>query len=395
MVTGLSETPEKRRKVESAEPCTPQLLTRENLALLEDNMAGNKRKGTEGDSGTLPTSEPSPTSDKSLREMSEVLRVRGVKENDPNTKNAPLVTRVRSWVVGDRNSKMSVEEAGSFEAARIKHKERVEAVFIERVWCLLLLQTRTVKRSGDDDMQNNDELVRKAWEADYLDWTIDEPFYPDSIPKIDATGDPVLAALLKELPKMQIPKPDRAYGLEENAFTEEERNINLVYKHITRAARSVYHTFFIIEFKSFTGVMAEAQLQARRSGACLMSCLRRFKNLAGILNEATSQDNGSFVFSLAMIPIYAELNIHWAVLEPNGKVTYHMHLLKAYLLTDAEHVINLRRDVDNVLDWGLSIRLDYIKDCLAKIKARDPKFKQPGSLGSAGSVLGVPEHSEA
>jgi hypothetical protein len=70
-----------------------------------------------------------------------------------------------------------------------------------------------------------------------------------------------------------------------------------------------------------------------------------------------------------------------------------MHLLKSYPLTDPEFVINLRRDVDNILEWGLNLRFEYIKQCLAKIKANDPKFKRLGPSKAAESESNVQCHA--
>lgn len=377
VVKGEENASEERQKTESTRYSAPQPLTEENLALLEGDMAGQKRKAIETEDGS--EKPKGGASETSIRWAAEVMEKRGILFCDPATADAPLVRKVKAWVIGKRDLVMSTDDTTSFLSARHKFRMRNEATFIERVWSLLLLKTRTVRTSENVEEQDNDVLVRTAWEDDGLDYAISDKFYPDSLPMPDAAGDATLQALFKEMPRISTPMPDRVYGLDEDKFTPDERNISFCYERFTRVARTVYYVFFVVEFKGYLGVMGEAHVQARRSGAALVSSMREFKEKAGLLDEKNNADDGNYVFTLTMTPDMAQMYMHWAALEANKRVIYHMHLLKSYILTDAEHVTNLRRDVDNVMDWGLGIRKDYIKRCLRLIKERDPKFNVTAS----------------
>lgn len=334
------------------------------------------------------------THDSNLRSLSHQLELQGLKFGDRETRKAAIVQKVRQLIVGERLSKMGDEEAEQFEAARYEYRDRSEADFIHHVWCLLLLPTRTVKKAEEEGL-SNDERVLRAFKDDHLDMTISSDFFKESIPALDTSQDPVLEVLLACLPRIKTPRPDRAYGLRNDAFTEEQINLNEIVKKISRVARSIYYTFFIIEFKSSNAPILEAQLQARRSGACLVHSMREFKRKAGILNDTTVEDNGSFVFSIAMVPDQAQLFVHWAVEGSNRRVTYHMHELNSYSITQAGAVKDLRRDVDNVMEWGLTIRKEYIKQGLAMIRARDPAIKKAVSNMVASSKAAELVHEDS
>lgn len=174
-----------------------------------------------------------------------------------------------------------------------------------------------------------DGQLFKAWKKDHLAIARDKVFRHDSIPMTDTSDNPILARFLDDLPRVKTPKPDRAYGLAKSAFTEKERVINDIMAYLSKVSSQMFHTFFIVEFKSITHLIVEARLQACRGGTVMINVMRKLKTKAGISNDNDQLDAGRFVFSIAMVPGQAELYVHCAELPtpPSKAVNFHMHKL--------------------------------------------------------------------
>lgn len=121
------------------------------------------------------------------------------------------------------------------------------------------------------------------------------------------------------------------YRLGNSAFTREEQKINAVHSQYTEMSPGYVHAFFIIECKTFSGTMVEAEMRVCSNGAALVSAARRFNTLAGkpIYEGADLQ---SFVFSLALVPSLANLHVHWAEVLSDSEVVYHMHQISSFYL---------------------------------------------------------------
>jgi len=76
---------------------------------------------------------------------------------------------------------------------------------------------------------------------------------------------------------------------------------------------------------------------------------------------------------------------------------YYFQRVGAFLLSDQKHFRNFRKQVRNILDWGVGKRLTQIRDALdaileiKKAAAERAKSSQPPSDGSAASSSTVQE----
>ena len=395
----VDQTPEKRIKDETTGLSSPKPLTEANLALLEGKISGAKKRKTDTALQTEPgmtegaeapnlSNDPKHTSNST--KIGDMLTMRNLLHGDRASEKSLTVTQAGDLVRAKRHSPMQDDELEKFKETRMRFMKRSEADYVTNVWSILILPDRT--KYVPPKEEEPEKLLKRAFIDDHLDVTIDQLFLQTSLPKMNAKDDAVLQELLKKLPRIAIPKPDRSYGLSEDAFMLEEQRLNDLYTGLTKVAQSIYHTFFVVEFKSYKHPIAEAELQARRSGAALMHCLRQFKNLAGILDDASPPDAGSFVYSLAMIPDLAKLYVHWTELKPDRGLVYHMHWIQSYAMDKPSDAMELRHDVNNILEWGCEIRKNYIMGCLAKIKATQPwNLPEPSQ---AASVSGVQSANE-
>ena len=292
-----------------------------------------------------------------------------MKDSEALARHENIMSKASAMVKSKRNSQMSEEEKHEFAKQRDKHELRPEADFVETMWHILIPLTRTVRETAQDDSES-DRRMLKEWSKSGLDLTRRLEFMRGCVPLLDTRGDPILQQLVKALPRVKNPAPDHAYGLEESLFTKEEQNIMDANENVTRLSKYFYHTFFAVEFKGCQGTIFDAEFQACRSGAAITNAMRQFKTQAEILDTKHQYDDGSIAFTLALTPTEARMFVHWAERLVSGQVIFHMNKVEQYAITDGKDAPQLRQHINNVLDWGVSARLAYIKDQLKLIKAR-------------------------
>jgi hypothetical protein len=113
--------------------------------------------------------------------------------------------------------------------------------------------------------------------------------------------------------------------------------------------------------------MEDARCQARRGGAALVYARRQFNGLASCSPESNGPDWSSFVFSCTINPDTAYIYVHWCERE-DDQLSWHMSKISAHLLDEEEDIKALRRNIDNILDWGVLNRVQEIKSVLQKIR---------------------------
>lgn len=88
--------------------------------------------------------------------------------------------------------------------------------------------------------------------------------------------------------------------------------------------------------------------------------------------EDLGADTSSYAFTCSWVPQMANIHIHWCERRPGGSEIYHMNLLRGYLMSDKWHVSDFRKDVHNILDWGVSPKR---KETLKQLKRDIAKYK--------------------
>ena len=87
-------------------------------------------------------------------------------------------------------------------------------------------------------------------------------------------------------------------------------------------------------------------------------------------------DINSFAFSLIINPKYAEMFVHWAeeAFSKEGQlltISWYTNHLECYSLRNPAGWIDLHRALENVLDWGVLMRKQEMKDLCNQIFARE------------------------
>ena len=71
--------------------------------------------------------------------------------------------------------------------------------------------------------------------------------------------------------------------------------------------------------------------------------------------QTSGADLDSFAFTLALVPTYAQIYVHWAEVGAVGEaVSYRMKVMGIYVMRTKQSVNSLRQAIQNIHDWGLS-----------------------------------------
>ncbi|KAJ4308166.1 hypothetical protein N0V84_012254 [Fusarium piperis] len=192
--------------------------------------------------------------------------------------------------------------------------------------------------------------------------------------------------------KVSTPVPDMLYGYNrQNAFPQHLAQLISIGPETVANTQGLIYPFFIVEFKadgpSGAGSLWVATNQCLGGSA---SCV----NIAEKLNHRLRQCQSDMVhptdsasFSIAMSGTEARLYISWK----HNELDYYMANVKSFLLQDAEHFIEFRKYVRNIIDWGRGERLEGIRKSLDSLleesqkRSSAAKSRMPPSADSAGS----------
>ncbi len=384
------ECESKKIRTETAfeEPHTPQPLTDKNLSLLQGLPALSQPKKSRTGNDTAETS-----STKVSIGTQKLLRINHLLMDDRKAFNRypKLKAKWEKLIARERHTGMTEEEQDRILNDLLYMMEVNEDIFIDLLWPALVRDVRHTKGSGANSTAEQGEAVLlTACKEDHLARVRNQMFDSNSIPALEPENDKTLKDLLLSLPKLEAPKPNYCFGLREEAFTPEERILNDHLRQYTVLSKSLYHCFFAVEFKTLDGEWGQCQTQCCRAGAAMVHATEKLLRLASPDNEYPLKDDHlrkepCMAFTLAVSPVVAELNVHWA--EPSGKGTiYHMHNMRGYFMNRGEQLKNLRRDVNCILDWGCVDRKTSIQETLAKIKAKNDSMPAP-SLATPSSKV--------
>ena len=191
------------------------------------------------------------------------------------------------------------------------------------------------------------------------------------------------------MPRVKNPAPDPAYGIKEDAFSFRDEKILDTLG--CKLSSELYHVFFLVEAKSMNNPLGEAENQCCRGGAAMTHNRRVFdatvvppndqsQQLTASTSDADSStsaldtyqkaDIDLFTFSMAIDPDHANLFVHWAEETASQTTIWHMNGLEPCDLRFLNDYPRLHHDVDNILDQGISERLQCTRRQLSQIRER-------------------------
>lgn len=277
----------------------------------------------------------------------------------------------------ERHSAMRQESAQQILETNDKYAKRNEDTYFRNLWPKLFRDDREIRHKGTELAEPFWNKV--AWDKSHLDANWNYEFRRDSLPKLNTKGNKILQAIIDQNDRIKNPKPDITYGLDEKAFSLEEQRVNEANARFAGISKGIWHPGFLVEGK-VAKVITEVEEQCCRGGAALVKAGRQIVELSGASISDIGADMKTAVFSLALVPQFASMFVHWAEVQEPDVVIYHMHFVKDYSLRREGGVTELRHDIDNVLDWMVLERKNWLKTVLGDIIKREQSGTLPPQL---------------
>lgn len=303
-------------------------------------------------------------------------------------------------ILGHRESALKPEQQRALAQIRKDYEAGVEQTFLVNFMTKLIADKRLAKVSELAEPTREDKLwIERAWDMERLRTSWMAPLRKEALPRLETT-DKVIKAILDKVPRVTNPTPDMTFGLHADAFTGLDIVINRKYIDCVEACPDSVHSWFILECKT-NGSPFDARNQACRGGAALVQARRQFNTMAEPVVEEARQplfghdssendsgrqehvqagtapapsqrtvDLASIAFSMVLTPMVAITYVHWAESEGKKVVRYHMNMVRDHSISSpmGTNLGDLKRDIDNILDWGTLGRKREIADVLKTIK---------------------------
>ena len=220
-------------------------------------------------------------------------------------------------------------------------------------------QVPTRKRDADETIK----FLSKSFEDDRVERISDVKFLHGFLPAIfDSKTEKRLG--------MTDAKPDHVFGFLEDRFPPPGSTPNSEIKAIIGVAPGIIHPWFVIENKGCEGTIGVCQNQAIRDGATMVNARRRLNAKATTPSTALGADLNSIAFSCAWVTNLAELYVHWyEQRDLEGPGIFHMHRLGLYVMEREDELRSFRRDIHNILDWGVFKHLPTAEAAVKKAMA--------------------------
>ncbi|KAI4265804.1 MAG: hypothetical protein L6R38_009168 [Xanthoria sp. 2 TBL-2021] len=299
------------------------------------------------------------------------------KDNEKGEKlGAVLITQAKEIINNKRQSVMEDKELGDYKVFWNEYATAGETTFLINL-CEVLLKKDRKKRN---DLTDKDWVIT-AWKKDGLRVNWQEHFATEWVPQLDSHGDEWLAFLYENVPKVKTPWPDITYGYTRSSC---DYIIDEAAHHFGAIlVKEVLFPWLFDEAKGAGQPFAAASYQAARAGAAanhqLVEVFRRIhEEIAEYKKSHKQATSGSdtlskksypyvdedplgMVFCLAVCPDVAELSVHFAEHHDDKSTYYHMHIIGAYAMKKGDDVRELRKHINNILDWGLTTRKEGLE----------------------------------
>lgn len=198
--------------------------------------------------------------------------------------------------------------------------------------------------------------------------------------------------------KIADPKPDFTWGLVVPTKQEAGQGLAVVEREVDnwiKICPGLQHPFLASQLKGASKPIEEAENQAIPTGATFVNVRRHINAKAaaakalqagGPTNQLYPTNNAahdqskfppsradldSIAFTIAWVPQMAKLLVHWYEERPGRLGIYHATVVGAYMFakrtTLKDNLLELRRDVGRILEWGIYDRKSQVDRVLKDI----------------------------
>ncbi|KAL9607936.1 MAG: hypothetical protein Q9167_007197 [Letrouitia subvulpina] len=258
---------------------------------------------------------------------------------------------ILTTVMGDRSTPMRMESKKAIKQYQVSKKTENEETYFGGLVPLII----KANRGGGNPTEKRDhageimlERAKSFFGDDGLDQKVNHEFIRNCLPLKGDTQNRI---------GLSTPKPDITYGLARAQFRDPSiARPSAEVEALVGVCPGIEHPFLVVENKGCEGSIEAAENQALRGGVAMVSAQRGLAKMAGHIqpNEPTGPDRTNIAFSCSWVPQMANIHVHWHEKLASGHSVWHMNKVRAYLMLDGAHVSDFRKDIHNILDFGVS-----------------------------------------
>ena len=193
---------------------------------------------------------------------------------------------------------------------------------------------------------------------------------------------------------LNIPRPNHLYGIRAAQFrTRCEIPSDEVEAIISISEDPrVLHAFFAVEESSSDSPFAEAVNQAIRDGAAMVNAKLSLKQHLGNLEARVKgevedyehplgADPDALAFTCCWGPNMADIYVHWYEKMEGDEDIFHIHRLGRYVVDRGDELVMFRRDVHNILDYGMLEHRQTMEGLVKRIGELERELEEKGEDG--------------
>ena len=274
-------------------------------------------------------------------------------------------SKINNIVTRDRNSEMANRSKGKIRKLIEDNYTQNEATFSGKVVPKIIKESRDVptrKRSL------NDEVVFTAqdYDDDGLHYLQNNKFIKNALPGYSKATEKAIG--------LSDPQPDWTFGLKQGLPDPKTRRLPSKVSSLLGVCPGMHHPFLVIETKSAEEGIGLAENQAIRDGSTIVNARRQLNYMAANIPRLpailSGPDEHSFAFSCCWNPDLAKVFVNWCQVMPDGTEIFHMNRVADYLMSREEELVKLRRDLHNIIDWGVLTNRQAAEEVVAKIRTK-------------------------
>ena len=318
------------------------------------------------------------------------------------TKHSGFLDAAKSLINKERYDDMTPASAERFRRKDKIHERFNESSWLAAIWPNTLMKDMRKRESDEEE----GKWIDATFSDDGIVGISDYPFHNNANPWVLNRDD---FQKVNYQPPSTSPwvtsKPDFVYGFHYDLLDLNDSQIATLQDHVDlyKVCPHLVGAFFVLEAKSGSNTIKEAELQAARAGATLTAASRQLDRLSGLLSVQVGHDCNAVVYSLAIVPGHAKIYYHW-IQDEEGRFRYHSHKLAEYVYTTIEAPVALRRNILNILDWGHKTRRARVFETLQRLKGSNvwqktiatyPEYQRSTSKAEGSKAQTSDQQSEA
>ncbi|KAI4274798.1 MAG: hypothetical protein LQ337_003670 [Flavoplaca oasis] len=355
----------------------------ETVPICTSNMPGESHKGK-----NVPAFRKRKHNDGWVKDRLEVYNM--IRDNGVSLKEYPnFAAHLDGIINGKRTSGVTAEQFEDFQFNLNIYQGQNEDTMLVALLPLIIKADRIVEASRDELTEGEKTQVQSFLRSGLI--TIVNKEFVREFQGFREDGGKLDKELIAEMAKesgVTNPKPDRTYGINPKKYQFPAYfQISAELDHYLQIVEGLHHPCFILEGKSASGSLMDADNAACRGGTSLVRASRLLRWKLGMDTTTLGADWKTFVFSATLCPNAIFIWVHWAEVkgEDDGSNVYHMTKLKQYFLDDVQQFRATRRTLHNILDWGCGERFEGLRPLYEAIVKYDKNKKKTGAGQTEGS----------